>query len=346
MAPAYRVTLEGYKDRHDHIEFLVCVTHRDGRSWRVWRRFSDFQSLHKQLSVTSAGRSPLPHPPEKTWLPSYVHFCFPGLLAQDDTFCRQRLRELQGYLDCLMANVTLAKLAPVKHMLGIGDPNAIFAAEEVRLPNRLADLEGVRTNEWVARTLAQPTLGGWTGPVAAVAPSNVAPIHMYHSPTPAAVVSSAPRRITPEAAQIQLPLTALTETSDARWHVGPNPFLSAGGEAHPPLPHSRRNQWAAALQPLPVTGSPGGISNELSGPLRCGEAPAAPTEDVVTNSNGEDSNVDGNCCAVCLNAPRTHAFVPCGHRCACEECGPNVVRRNARCPLCRVPAVAIMRIYT
>lgn len=40
-------------------------------------------------------------------------------------------------------------------------------------------------------------------------------------------------------------------------------------------------------------------------------------------------------CVICLQAPRSHAFAPCGHLCLCEGC---TIRTNCvRCPLCRVP---------
>lgn len=38
-------------------------------------------------------------------------------------------------------------------------------------------------------------------------------------------------------------------------------------------------------------------------------------------------------CVVCLDAPRTHALVPCGHMCLCEACTTTPVGK--KCPICR-----------
>ncbi len=49
-------------------------------------------------------------------------------------------------------------------------------------------------------------------------------------------------------------------------------------------------------------------------------------------------------CVVCLRAPAAGAFVPCGHRHACLECGARVLDlaaqrgRRARCPCCNTRA--------
>jgi hypothetical protein len=57
-------------------------------------------------------------------------------------------------------------------------------------------------------------------------------------------------------------------------------------------------------------------------------------------------------CVVCLSAPPQGAFLPCGHRHACLECGEHVMRRAAqqrttpRCPCCNTAATHFVRIYT
>ena len=61
-------------------------------------------------------------------------------------------------------------------------------------------------------------------------------------------------------------------------------------------------------------------------------------------------------CVICLELPRTHAFVPCGHRCVCRGCAEEWTRRGSRggggafpsvtsCPYCREEAVDALRIY-
>jgi len=46
-------------------------------------------------------------------------------------------------------------------------------------------------------------------------------------------------------------------------------------------------------------------------------------------------------CVVCLDRDGHFAFVPCGHRCVCEQCHG----RLSRCPLCRAPSTGALRIF-
>ena len=46
-------------------------------------------------------------------------------------------------------------------------------------------------------------------------------------------------------------------------------------------------------------------------------------------------------CVVCIENEAVMALMPCGHRCACEACAPNL--RN--CPMCRQPVRESTRIY-
>mmetsp|Transcript_118548 Transcript_118548/g.236110 ORF Transcript_118548/g.236110 Transcript_118548/m.236110 type:complete len:554 (-) Transcript_118548:39-1700(-) len=51
-------------------------------------------------------------------------------------------------------------------------------------------------------------------------------------------------------------------------------------------------------------------------------------------------------CVVCLMAPKTHAFVPCGHRCVCASCGSNLCKETrASCPVCRAPAQQLLHVF-
>ena len=50
----------------------------------------------------------------------------------------------------------------------------------------------------------------------------------------------------------------------------------------------------------------------------------------------EDSAAVAQECAICMDAPRTHAFLPCLHRCVCIRCARDVMRSEQRaCPVCR-----------
>ena len=46
-------------------------------------------------------------------------------------------------------------------------------------------------------------------------------------------------------------------------------------------------------------------------------------------------------CVICLSGEPVMALMPCGHRCACAECGPTL----ETCPLCRTAVQEAKRIY-
>lgn len=58
---------------------------------------------------------------------------------------------------------------------------------------------------------------------------------------------------------------------------------------------------------------------------------------------GDDDDDVEDACTVCWVRPKTHAFIPCGHKIMCGECckdyHPLTVRTgyrlNTKCPLCR-----------
>jgi len=56
-------------------------------------------------------------------------------------------------------------------------------------------------------------------------------------------------------------------------------------------------------------------------------------------------------CVICLSAPRTHIFAPCGHLCLCNSCAfktPYRKRKRSKkhaCPICRQTADSIVKIY-
>jgi serine/threonine protein kinase len=49
-------------------------------------------------------------------------------------------------------------------------------------------------------------------------------------------------------------------------------------------------------------------------------------------------------CCVCMEEERTHAMVPCGHRCACASCAAVLVDVG-ECPLCRSSIQAVMKVH-
>ena len=47
-------------------------------------------------------------------------------------------------------------------------------------------------------------------------------------------------------------------------------------------------------------------------------------------------------CTVCLDTPKTHIFVPCGHLCVCETCSGSL---DLKCPICRTTNTMVIRAY-
>ena len=51
-------------------------------------------------------------------------------------------------------------------------------------------------------------------------------------------------------------------------------------------------------------------------------------------------------CTICLDAPATHAFVPCGHQCVCLGCLPMLeAAPPMQCPMCRAVATSAIQVF-
>jgi len=47
-------------------------------------------------------------------------------------------------------------------------------------------------------------------------------------------------------------------------------------------------------------------------------------------------------CAICLNYPKTHIIVPCGHKCVCGDCKDKI---KDSCPICRQQIETIIKVF-
>ena len=57
-------------------------------------------------------------------------------------------------------------------------------------------------------------------------------------------------------------------------------------------------------------------------------------------------NLASYTCIICMEKPRSHAFVPCGHFASCEACATaSMLQDNNRCPVCRQRVERAMRLY-
>ncbi len=50
-------------------------------------------------------------------------------------------------------------------------------------------------------------------------------------------------------------------------------------------------------------------------------------------------------CSVCKDSPATHAFIPCGHKCVCEDCGHEWTKNNRTCIMCRSAVERMVKIH-
>ena len=62
-----------------------------------------------------------------------------------------------------------------------------------------------------------------------------------------------------------------------------------------------------------------------------------------TKRDEVESTIGGQTsCIVCFKGDKSHAAVPCGHRCVCEDCS-NVIGKG-RCPYCREEVMWWMKV--
>mmetsp|Transcript_58868 Transcript_58868/g.137526 ORF Transcript_58868/g.137526 Transcript_58868/m.137526 type:complete len:281 (+) Transcript_58868:58-900(+) len=123
--PLYRVDALGHKQVGDHIEFCLRVIHRAGKTWSVWRRFSQLAALHNTMQASCIN---LPVFPEKTWLPNSV-------APFDEEFVCAREAALVHYLNEAICNPRVAAHWMMTEALGVsvpGLPSDICLVGQVR----------------------------------------------------------------------------------------------------------------------------------------------------------------------------------------------------------------------
>jgi hypothetical protein len=67
----------------------------------------------------------------------------------------------------------------------------------------------------------------------------------------------------------------------------------------------------------------------------------------VTGRGKEASAAERLKCVACADSERTHAFLPCGHLCTCNDCAGWILQCNdeAKCPCCRSRVESSLRVY-
>mmetsp|Transcript_51373 Transcript_51373/g.94964 ORF Transcript_51373/g.94964 Transcript_51373/m.94964 type:complete len:449 (+) Transcript_51373:147-1493(+) len=155
------------------------------------------------------------------------------------------------------------------------------------------------------------------------------------------------------------------------------PSQSGGPATRPPQPYAGRNSLPVhsnptaarqgRQQPASAAGLASWVASTSKGPTGSIEAPEVTRPQVYHKAPsphaGSPSRMacaaapavavastddDILSCVICLAKPKTHAFVPCGHRCVCESCSLEVLStsgQEALCPLCRTAVHEAMQIF-
>lgn len=89
----------------------------------------------------------------------------------------------------------------------------------------------------------------------------------------------------------------------------------------------------------------GGMAEVYSTPSTSPEPSADATEPEATGPNDSGASLTPTSCIVCMDAPTTHVFVPCGHFCVCGDCSDKIMARTKECPYCRQPAMMAMKTF-
>jgi len=50
-------------------------------------------------------------------------------------------------------------------------------------------------------------------------------------------------------------------------------------------------------------------------------------------------------CCVCMEAQKSHIFIPCGHFCACQACAVIISTTTQECPMCRSISSKVLKVY-
>ena len=92
-------------------------------------------------------------------------------------------------------------------------------------------------------------------------------------------------------------------------------------------------------------------SDAIDGPLLFAEAALSTAEDAYEGAPLSAPEYDATRsipddieeCVVCLERPKSHVLIPCGHQCICETCQARLIPGN--CPVCRKRCEIAVKVY-
>jgi hypothetical protein len=108
-------------------------------------------------------------------------------------------------------------------------------------------------------------------------------------------------------------------------------------------PHCTNSQKAPTSKAAVMDSEPVAAVRKAKGTQNTPYVHVAPT---TITGTGTGTPTTGGSCSVCLTAPTTHVFVPCGHKCACQPCAVTIASTEKKlCPLCRSPFQMACQVY-
>lgn len=235
---------------------------------------------------------------------------------------------------------------------------------EFRWPLDPARIGGMHPASGMAAVAPLPP-GGYGGPPSTAFPAAARPA----APPGDAPIAAAPacpqRRVFLDAAARGVPVSdaaarpiARRPCPGAHESLSPSalPALRARGAPAVAGPRPRkadasRPSMPAEAAPVPAVmsrGQPSAAHAAAAAAAASTAAHAAAASSVAAAARGGWDD-DESLCVVCMSVMKSHAFVPCGHRCVCADCGEDVLRAGgtaASCPVCRGSASSIIQIFT
>ncbi|KAL5990572.1 hypothetical protein ACLOJK_011474 [Asimina triloba] len=73
---------------------------------------------------------------------------------------------------------------------------------------------------------------------------------------------------------------------------------------------------------------------------------SVPTPETGPSTSNLKGDGDASACAICLDAPKQGACVPCGHVVGCMSCLDDIKDKGWGCPVCRAEVKQVLKLYT
>lgn len=295
-----------------HVNFAIIVE-RPGATHTLTKRYSEFQQLHEELGRRPFAASLPPLPPYR----AFANF--------DAVFLEKRRQLLEAYVSflCIHSLVLLDSALWTWLALDGGTQVAVCAAvlhslgRETELASCIMALEAV-------------LLAGLEETACCLHPAVLAALRAtLRSEAASEEALCAACRI----------LQRLLQLRRARQLFLPR---AAGGVAALLAVHRRGGAAAEAAQRVfeHLCDGEGEAedADEVEGAALVGARSRMPKASEVGEAG------PGECC-ICLDRGKSHAFLPCGHLCACMDCSAFMSARGSPCPICRRPIERSAQIF-